>query len=1396
MVKGENENNVVLSLTENEVAKDTITVFKRPTVSMSTENRKYALTGDSVTVSVNVTEYDTDKLTPQYSWTGATADTEDNSKAYFKPTEADVHTVTSAVSFMVKGENETSVVLSLTENEVATQIITVYDRPTVTKINPDKNYALAKSKNFNIEAEVANSPGITENYKWYINGILYNTSNTKKIEFNPQTSGIYTIRVDVELSKDNETFTPITSHSEGDENKDIQIIVYTINRVNYNLSSSTDYTYVGHGLKIDAKDITIQQSPQENDNVPKLPYRIDWYNGNNRIKNGTDSLDVSYTFNPKNDDDVTLKAEVVVLSPDENNEVWSDKNFSSEKKINVLPDPNTEVEETEIKDVVQEPDEDPTKIIAYEGQTDGDQPIEFKYSISSPNDKYAWSYTWKLLNESTKQVVSTIDPTDDNNMGANVDISSEGLDPGKYSVKVYAQALNPDENLTSEETWGKPIECTLVNPITIYAAPETPQEVDLHLNKADGDIPHDYAIYVGDTLDASKLFKINSETGYTDDSGKYGWKTKLFIGDIEQEGLTYTPSESDAKQHTLKLLITNEAPTGTWYDPTEGKGIKYTLNVYKYPTCNSSAIDTTLFDKGDDILHVKSGEKVKFQVTPKDGDSKNWNIYSTVSGKNGTNKFETNEINNSIREWTFQEANDTDSSVDSVEYTIGIHISNDIEHLMKNSEIFTDTITKKIVVWKDINSKVNQLKTGNSTTSYDNNTNVWKIETREGDGDIDLVLDLVGGDPSKWVIDDPTIENSGPKGTGMQNENERKYTYKIGGTDLKTNGNEPKTYTYTFIANYNDGMTKGNSKYTYKRTYSIKVWPKPEMSVSVFALTDAYYNLVNFEGDTSNENIIDYGDIACYENDEIVLEVQPTGGDTNGTWKYQKLGGDMTDLLPNKTITITKNNYENFVGTTKFFNYLSGGKEEKEVYSININSITRYSQPEINMGLPDVDNTSDTDWNDAEIKNSSNPVPVDLYGGILPDGSSHVALFDFSPKEKQKDNVTGWTYDWSYATDDGTIIESTKEGPIHGYRASGGDINGNFVNRKLTVHIMNKIPSSGSQANDNVGLDITKNYFVRIWHKAELPDNYILTDNNNPSNNVKQTHSIREGNTMDVKVDKPIAYGYNPNNNNDKSEYKWSGQGVESNQNKSEWNPITMINSDNGNRPGSSTVTYGLTVTNKGPRGTTWAREVYDDCDVTIYNRPVTPSSLVVKGNGTSGTLIITYGGINDNALIGRGDYVLNFGYVDENDAEKVLAQEVRQAEEGNVRFTTGYDKNRMKGAYAYTYWWDGNNLITSGKVSMKQDGKNSSADESFDDSQYNLSQDTKELIKQMTRSGIGDYTTIKAVASDDGPESMTRVYDMSGKIVSTSTDGLAPGIYVLRYRQDGSMKSKKLFIK
>ena len=653
-----------------------------------------------------------------------------------------------------------------------------------------------------------------------------------------------------------------------------------------------------------------------------------------------------------------------------------------------------------------------------------------------------------------------------------------------------------------------------------------------------------------------------------------------------------------------------------------------------------------------------------------------------------------------------------------------------------------------------------------------------------------LVLDLVGGDPSKWVIEDPTIGNNGP--TGTSNQHGSIYTYTINSEDLKANNDGSQTYTYTFKPHYVDGMTKENHKYQSTRTFSIIVWPKPEMRVSDFALTDAYNNNVNFIGDTSKDNIIDYGDIVCYDNDEIVLKVTPTGGNTsNGKWKFKTPDNNINDLI-NGEITIKNDDDNKYKGTTRFFNYLSGETEEKEVYSININSITRYSQPETIMVLPDVDKTEFNDW----VKAEQQTYPVDLYGGVLSDGSEHVALFDFSPKEKQKGNVTGWTYDWSYATDDGTIIESTKEGPIHGYRASGGDINGNFVNRKLTVHIMNKIPSSGSQANDNVGLDITKNYFVKIWHKAELPGNYILTDNNNPSNNVKSTHSIREGNTMTIKVDKPIAYGFNPNNNNDKSEYNWSGQGVESNQNKSEWNPITMINSDNGNRPGSSTVTYGLTVTNKGPRGTIWARNVYDNCDVTIYNCPVTPSSLVIKGNGTSGTLIITYGGISDKALIDRGDYVLNFGYVDENGDEQILAKEVEQTEEGNVRFTTGYDKNRMKGAYAYTYWWDGNNLITSGKVSMNQDGKTNTTDESFDDSQYNLSPDTKDLIKQMTRSGIGDYTTIKAIASDDGSESMTRVYDMSGKMVSTSTDGLAPGIYVLRYRQDGSMKSKKLFIK
>ena len=1329
-----------------------------------------------------------DGLSAEVTWNGSQKKAITDSFSH-TPQSTDDVTVTAAVTLYAGEGDSREQLYEYTGDEAATATITVYDRMQIAKITSTKYYALAGTNEFNLEALVVKPDDISAEYTWYMNGEPDESSKTNTITFNPQKdANIYNVSVSVTLKdKENKVLDTISSSikDENGKNKDIQIIVYEIGDVSCGLSSPTSYTYVGNPLQLEATDIKIQQTPQASDNVPELPYKIFWRNGDKKIDNAEGP---TYQYTPTREGQENITAEIVIYSPEGNTdepEVWKNENFTELKTIYILKDPTKAVTGDIIKTQIEGPNEDPQNIIAYKGQTDNNQPIKFNYSINSPNADYAWTYRWVLLNSKMETVSNAqIDVTDDLKKGSNVSVSNANLEAGTYYVKVYAQAINPDRDLTEEKTWGDEIPCVLEHPITIYAKPADPQEQNLH--SEENDTSHVYSIYVGDTFDANNLFLLNETTGYTINSDSYGWKKELAIDNGSlQKDLTYTPSVEG--EYKLRLLIKNEAPTGTWYtnDPS-GKGIEYTLNVYKYPTCNSSAIVSTLFDEGDDILHVKSGEEVKFQVTPKDGESEKWNIYSTVSGEDGKNEF---KKDTSIREWTFLGTNDTDSYVDSVEYTIGIHISNDIEHLMKNSEIFTDTITKKIVVWKDIIPTVNTKNTGNTTTTLNTESKVYEIETREGDGDIDLVLDLVGGNPDKWKVT-PNINERTP------NQDNRTYKYTISTDALKADNQNPKTYTYTLEANYVDGMTKDNKDYQYKKTFSIKVWPKPKMSVSDFALTDANEHKVGFTGDTSNDNIIDYGDIACYENDEIVLKVQPTGGDTNGTWKYQKPGGDKTDLPSNKTITITKENYENFVGTTQFFNYLSEEKEGKEVYSINIKSITRYSQPEINMGLPNVDKTSNTDWNDAEKKNSSNPVPVDLYGGVLPDGSEHVAKFDFSPKANQGGNMNGWTYDWKYETKNGNTIEQPSEGssPTHGYSASEGNFNSNYEDRILTVHITNKIPQQGAQEADNVGLEITKQYVVRVWHEAELPAPYTLTDTNNTGNNVKDTKAIREGNILEVKVD-PIRYGYCPEDGEQHYYYEWKGLGTSNNTNTTNWSP-TMTNTDDGNKPGSSKTTYSLDVYNQGPRGTKWATSSFTETPVTIYNRPVTPSSLVIKGNGTSGTLIITYGGINDNALIGRGDYVLNFGYVDENGAEKVLAQEVRQAEEGNVRFTTGYDKNRMKGAYAYTYWWDGNNLITSGKVSMDQDGKTYSSDESFDDSQYNLSQDTKELIKQMTRSGIGDYTTIKAVASDDGPESMTRVYDMSGKIVSTSTDGLAPGIYVLRYRQDGSMKSKKLFIK
>lgn len=1153
-----------------------------------------------------------------------------------------------------------------------------------------------------------------------------------------------------------------------------KVLVYkTPNVANVDLSSDSYNSCVGKERILTA---IIDYEPKT------LPIQYEWYEGNDKMtnyeevsnkkqENGKTEISIKYTPQSEAAEGNQINIKIWVNDP-KGEEKWSEEKSAAEPlKITVYENPEVAIQEETIKAKVEEPNNDPGKIIGYEGQKVGEEEkdISFEYSVKeAPSNNYRWNYIWELYKDG------------DNNdlFSTSLTGSFEALPQGEYTVVLKAHALNPDAN--SEEDWGT-ITCTLDHPITIYPAPLY-QSLGNHLNETDDTNNSDkYSILTGETFDANKLFSYKDEdivTGYPNDSNNpdspYGWHGTL---SVKKDGttikdndkvLTFSPTEKG--EYTLTLNVTNNAPTGIW----ENKKNTYTLYVYEKPQWDTSNF-AKLFDNPIDNKydrHIKSNELIPFEVTGKDGDQNSeWNVTMTSPQINNGEPESFNSSEFPKFTYTFQEQNTSDKE----EKTYDFHIqgSNSINYLSKDSKPEPLDIQGTIHVWNDITVNVKGL-------DADDEGN-YVLETREGDSAEQVIeLALVGGDPEKWSIAPPTKD--GPD--GMPSKIGYKYTYTIQDVDLKADEDGPKTYTYAITANYDDGATHtGDKQFTFK----VKVWPEPAITQTLALSNDK-------NNDNKNVSYIEQSgkyNVICYNSDVLEMTVTRAGGNTErGLWKYQT--PDMTEKkeLPqpdsdNKIkLTITK------PGTTYFYNYLTsenGGTKEKEVKSI-VTQIDRRLDPIIVTKLPEVDNTTFDIWNAAINQNKA----VDLYGGILPNGSRHVAHFDFSPQSgtgyEANTGDGGWKYSWRI--DD---VEQDNVRGVWDYTAKTSS-NDNYETKKITIIIKNSIPAGNGQEGENFGFNNEDNpmtYYVRVWHEAKLPNDYSLIDAFNTGNNIKETHAIREGNKLIAKV-APIEYGYS-----NKCHYDWTGQGA---QDLTDWENEKMTNTDNGDGPGSSSTTYGLHVYNYGPRNNNiWAEKTYDPCKVCIYNHPETPTSLVIKGKGNSGTMIITYTDImSDAELESRDDYVITFCYTDKDgNLQKIYKP---QGGKGEVRWATGFptDASQMSNVYAYAEWHyvnqeTGQNvLITSGKRALND----AESDKDWDESIYNFSNEMMQAIRAITRAGSGDYTDIRSVDYDDSLEGELSVYNMNGMLVGTSTKDLTPGIYIIRYKQDGIIKSKKLSVK
>ena len=205
------------------------------------------------------------------------------------------------------------------------------------------------------------------------------------------------------------------------------------------------------------------------------------------------------------------------------------------------------------------------------------------------------------------------------------------------------------------------------------------------------------------------------------------------------------------------------------------------------------------------------------------------------------------------------------------------------------------------------------------------------------------------------------------------------------------------------------------------------------------------------------------------------------------------------------------------------------------------------------------------------------------------------------------------------------------------------------------------------------------------------------------------------------------------------------------------------------------TSLYKLEMVNMGPYGRPWDGKTIQ-YEVKVYNKPETPASIVQKGSGVSGTMIIT-ANVTEADLKNR-EYYLVFGYTDANGIDHDFTSQ-QQKETGQVRWSSQFKneilneeqrKYAMEHAYAYAVWkYDNGVEITSGKC--MRNGNNSIIDSNYDSSTYNGT----------TRAAIGDDNT-DVMETIKKPTEIRNVYTINGIRVGSTISGLTPGLYIVEY--------------
>lgn len=434
-----------------------------------------------------------------------------------------------------------------------------------------------------------------------------------------------------------------------------------------------------------------------------------------------------------------------------------------------------------------------------------------------------------------------------------------------------------------------------------------------------------------------------------------------------------------------------------------------------------------------------------------------------------------------------------------------------------------------------------------------------------------------------------------------------------------------------------------------------------------------------------------------------------------------------------------------------------------------------------NISLPYINTDEETYDLNVEVSNTAgfvvNPkqtIKVHVYstGRVSFDSSVDSTLVNSGSALTLKLSVyggmpSGWKFVWK---DNGTTLDTTTSSS---YTFNPQSNSNNYVRHTYSVAISNSI--------DGVyGFGITEYYYdaVTVYPKPSAPQIVYMRDETRGVET--STYCIREGNYFSLWTTGGCSGGYYESGSSPVWTKQWSGPSGYSSTGDPNYVQVSMVSSSKSQT--IENAVYNVHFINYGPYGNRW-NDLIAPCNMKVYKKPQTPSTLVIKGNGTSGTLIATTPSLTDRELQ-EYQYCLVFGYEDsygiEHDSNPI------QQQEGQTRFDfvdANVLSNSSNRLYVYALWIYSDAKVTSGKRYV-----NSSVNEDWDGSVFGN--------EPMTRSvEVWSGTGTTGLDGFEPEQESVCIYNIAGQKIDNILN-LPAGIYIKETITEGKRSCTKFVVK